>query len=410
MNSLLSINNYHYRRGGADAVFLDHDRMFRGLGWSTAVFSMQHPSNEPSDWSPYFVDELEFGNTYGLFRKLIMASKVIYSLEARRCLLRLLRKFHPDIAHVHSVYHHISPSILPLLRERGIPIVLTAHDLKLACPAYKMLNARGICEKCRGGNLTHVVMNRCIRDSLVTSGLVALESAAHRLTRIYRDNLSAIVTPSRFYARKLHEWGWPEQQLRYIPNYIRSDLYEPSETVGSHFLYFGRLAVEKGVATLLQAAHLAGVRLRIVGTGPEEERLKAIASSIGVSVEFFGYRSGPELLEIIRSARAVVLPSEWYENAPMSILEAYASGKPVLGADIGGIPEMILPGKTGFLFQSGNPEELADLLTHVATMTSDVLLEMGRAARHLVEERFTPERYREEMLSLYASVGADILQ
>jgi glycosyltransferase involved in cell wall biosynthesis len=94
----------------------------------------------------------------------------------------------------------------------------------------------------------------------------------------------------------------------------------------------------------------------------------------------------------------------------MSILEAYASGKPVLGADIGGIPEMILSGKTGFLFQSGNPEELADLLTHVATMTSDVLLEMGRAARHLVEERFTPERYREEMLSLYASVGADILQ
>lgn len=410
MPSLLSINNYHYRRGGADAVFLDHDRMFRGLGWSTAVFSMQHPSNEPSDWSPDFVDELEFGHAYGLFRKLIMASKVIYSLEARRCLLRLLQKFHPDIAHVHSVYHHISPSILPLLRERGIPIVLTAHDLKLACPAYKMLNARGICEKCRGGNLAHLVMNRCIRGSLVTSGLVTLESAAHRLTGIYRDNLSAIVTPSRFYSTKLHEWGWPKQLLRYIPNYIRSDLYEPSDTVGSHFLYFGRLAVEKGVETLLQAAHLAGVPLRIVGTGPEEERLKSIASSIGGSVEFLGYRSGPDLLEIIRSARAVVLPSEWYENAPMSILEAYASGKPVLGADIGGIPEMILSGKTGFLFQSGNPEELADRLTHVATMTNDVLLDMGRAARHLVEERFTPERYREEMLALYASVGADILQ
>lgn len=404
MPSLLSVNNYHYRRGGADAVFLEHDRMFQGLGWSTAVFSMQHPSNEPSDWSPYFIDELEFGNSYSLTHKLLMASKVIYSLEARHRLTQLLDNFNPDVAHIHNVYHHISPSILPLLRGRGIPIVLTAHDLKLACPAYKMLNTHGICERCKGGNISHVVLNKCVRDSVVTSALVGLESVAHRVTGIYRKNLSAIITPSRFYSRKLQEWGWPEQQLRYIPNYIRSELYEPSETVGTFFLYFGRLAAEKGVATLLLAAHNANVPLRIVGTGPDAARLKSLALSTGGSVEFLGYRSGSELLDIIRSARAIVLPSEWYENAPMSILESYASGKLVLGADIGGIPEMIVSGETGFLFESGNFEQLSLLLTTVANMTNDALLEMGRAARRLVKKRFTPDQYREEMLALYASV------
>src|SRR3989344_5255710 len=109
---LLSLNTYHYRRGGADAVFLDHDELFRNLGWETAVFAMRHPKNSPSPWSEYFADELEFGHAYSLRQKLRMAGKVIYSREARIKLGRLIDKFHPDIAHAHCIYHHLSPSVL----------------------------------------------------------------------------------------------------------------------------------------------------------------------------------------------------------------------------------------------------------------------------------------------------------
>ena len=243
---LLSLNTYHYRRGGSDAVFFDHDELFRGAGWETAMFTMHHPKNEPSPWSEYFADELEFGHDYGLGQKMVMATKVIWSREAQQKLRRLLDKFRPDVAHAHCIYHHLSPSVLSLLHEQGIPTVMTAHDLKLACPAYKMLNSSGICEKCRGGNVLHVIANRCLHNSLSTSTLVAIESGIHKLLRLYRRNLDRIVVPSRFYEQKLIEWGWPAEMLVYIPNFIDANAYTPQYEPGSYYLYFGRLAPEKG--------------------------------------------------------------------------------------------------------------------------------------------------------------------
>ena len=401
---LLSLNTYHYRRGGADAVFLDHNELFRNLGWETAVFSMQHPKNEPSPWAEYFVDELEFGRSYNPWQKLVMASKVIYSFEARKKLGRLLDKFIPDVAHAHCVYHHLSPSVLGLLHERDIPTVMTAHDLKLACPAYKMLNRDGICERCKHGNLLNVAIHRCVQDSLTISALVAVESTTHKLLGLYRHNLDKIVTPSRFFRAKLTEWGWPEEKLAYIPNFVRAEEYTPQFSPGDYFLYFGRLAPEKGIDTLIAAANQANVKLRIAGTGPDENRLKALAST-SENIEFMGYCSGEKLKTLLREARAIVLPSQWYENAPMSILEAYASGKPVIGAKIGGIPEMLEDGKTGSLFESGNVEELAAHLTHIHKLSDSRIIEMGQQARARVTEDYSPNRYTQDMLLLYQSLG-----
>ena len=131
------------------------------------------------------MEEIELGHSYTPWQKVGMAGKVVYSLEARSKLEALLARFRPDVAHAHCIYHHISPSVLGLLRARGIPTVLTAHDFKLACPAYKMLNHRGICERCRGGNLLHLVRNRCIYGSLTLSSVVFVESAVHRLLGLY---------------------------------------------------------------------------------------------------------------------------------------------------------------------------------------------------------------------------------
>lgn len=405
MPNLLSINTYHYRRGGSDAVFFEHDALLRGSGWNTAMMTMHHPKNEASPWSAFFVDELEFGHAYGVLQKLSMAGKVIYSLEARRKLDKLLACFHPDVAHVHCIYHHISPSILPLLKARGIPVVMTAHDLKLCCPAYKMLNRGGICEKCKDGNLLNVAANRCLRDSLVVSSLVMVESMAHRALGLYRDNLDRIVVPSQFFRDKHIEWGWPAAKLVYIPNFVRAEGFTPQFEPGDYFFYFGRLALEKGVATLIRAAAQAGVRLRLAGTGPEGDSLKALAAETGGDIEFLGFVSGEPLWKLLREARAVVLPSEWFENAPMSVLETYASGKPVIGARIGGIPEMVTEGVTGWLFESGSVDELAEKLEHVQNQTEKEISIVGRAARRMVEEEFNEQRYFAAMQRLYASLG-----
>ncbi len=405
---LLSLNTYHYRRGGSDAVYFDHAELFARHGWDTAFFAMQHPDNQPSRWEPYFVDELEFGGDYGLRDKLVMAGKVIYSLEARRKLSALLDDWRPDIGHAHCVYHHLSPSVLTLLHSRGIPTVMTAHDLKLACPAYKMQNGGGVCEKCKNGNLIHVALNRCIHDSLAVSSLVMVESAIHKLFRLYRRSLDRVIVPSRFYGAKLEQWGWPSEQIAYVPNFIDVDAYTPDYDGGDYVLYFGRLAAAKGVDTLIQAATQAQVKLRIAGTGPQERELRELAARQADNVEFLGYCAGDRLHALIRGARAVVLPSQWYENAPISILEAYASGKILVGARIGGIPEMIVEGETGFLFESGHAAELADRLRSVIKLDNATVREMGKQARQFLVSRFTPAHYLRNMLELYGRLGVPV--
>lgn len=408
MAGLLNLNSYHYRRGGSDAVYFDHAALMEEVGWRNAYFSMRHPRNLSSRWDKYFVDELEFGHTYGFGQKLLMSSKVIYSFEARKKLKGLLSEFVPDVAHVHCIYHHLSPSVLPLLREEGIPVVLTAHDLKIACPAYKMLNRGGVCERCKTGSVLNVVKHRCVRDSLAASAIVAAESALHGWLQTYRRHLSKVVAPSRFFLEKFVEWGWPREQLTYIPNYVDSSRFEPEFNPGEYFLYFGRMAPEKGVHTLLRAAAKAHVALKLAGTGPELDALKNLAHNVGVNAEFLGFKSGSELHELIRHARAVVLPSEWYENAPMSVLESFALGKPVIGAQIGGIPEMINHGENGWTFPSGDVMELSEVLSGVARLASGDLVRLGKSARNGVEARFNRETYLRDMLSLYAELGVKV--
>ncbi|MCI0557395.1 MAG: glycosyltransferase family 4 protein [Nitrososphaera sp.] len=402
---LLSLNTYYYRRGGSEAVFFEHDALFRSLGWETAVFAMKHPDNEPSHWSRFFVEEMEFGFKYSPAQKLAMAGKVIYSLEARSKLSRLLALFQPDIAHAHLIYHHLSPSVLTLLHARGIPIVMTAHDLKIACPAYKMLNSGGICEKCKNGNLLHVALNRCINRSLAVSLLIMLESSVHKLLGVYRNNLDRIVVPSMFYRDKLVEWGWPPEKLVYIPNFVHGDRFQPRFEPGSYFLYFGRLALEKGLRTLVIAAKTSRIKLFIAGLGPIEDELRQLADGVDGSIQFLGRLAGERLFEIVRNARAVVVPSEWYENAPMNVLEAYANGKIVIAARIGGISELVLEGETGYLFESGSVEDLTESLTRVSQLTDVRLREMGHQAREYVTSRFTKERYLADMIALYSSLG-----
>jgi glycosyltransferase involved in cell wall biosynthesis len=408
MPRLLAINNYYYDRGGSEAIFFAHNRMLEELGWDVVPFSMQHAGNHPTPWSKYFIDDLDAHGDYSLLQKVSRLPKVIYSFEARRKLAELLRVAHPDIAHAHNIYHHISPSILGLLKARGIPTVLTLHDLKIACPAYNMLAADGICERCKGGKVYNVVRNRCINGSAAMSLVVMMEAAVHKLLGSYKRAVDAFIVPSRFYIEKFSEWGMPASMFRHVPNFVDVQRYTPRYEPGDAFLYFGRVIRQKGVATLIRAAAAAHSKLLIAGTGPQMEEMRALAVTLNADVTFLGHLGGQQLQDVIGSCRAVVLPSEWYENAPVSLLEAYALGKPVIGARIGGIPELIRENETGACFESGQVESLRQVLEHFRGLPARQLADMGAAGRRWVAEEFTVAMYRQRIMSVYRDLGVPL--
>ena len=402
---LLAINNYFYRRGGAEAVFLDHMQLFAEAGWQVAPFAMQGDKNLPSEWDEYFVSEIELGHQPGLVTKLNHARKIIYSHEAQRNIAALIERFKPQVAHAHNVYHHLSPAIFQTLKAAGVPTVMTAHDLKIACPAYTMLSNGTVCEKCKGGNITNVVLNRCAKGSLALSGLLLVETGVHRALGLYRNYLDRITVPSRFYLDKFVEWGWPREQLIHIPNFVDPGfLGEEAREEGDYFLFAGRLSPEKGIHTLIEAVAVTGQRLVVAGAGPDEAMLRRRAVELGAAVEFVGHVSGPALRQLMGSARALVLPSEWYENAPVSVLETYGLGRPVIGAAIGGIPELVRDGETGLLARSGDVQSLAAALSRMDGLGATRRAQMGAAGKAWVSVEFSAHAYRARMTELYGEL------
>jgi glycosyltransferase involved in cell wall biosynthesis len=407
-NCLLAINNYYYPRGGAEVLFLEHNRMFENIGWQVVPFAMQHDKNLATPWADYFPDEIEFGAEYGLAGKLVRAPRVIYSRQARQRMRRLLGSVQPSIAHVHNIYHHLSPSVLPLFKDRGIPVVMTLHDLKLACPAYTMMRGGELCESCRGGKLYNVAVNRCIKGSLALSSLVMVEAYAHRALGLYTDNVDRFIVPSRFLLEKLVEWGWARERFIHIPNFVDIERFQPQAQAGQRFVYCGRLDELKGVETLVRAAALARQPVTLIGRGPLEPRLRALSAELGADVHFAGYLTKDALASAIQDARAVVIPSECLENAPLALLEAYAAGRPVIGSRIAGIPELIRGDETGMLYQAGDARALAAALERFAALPNARISAMGAAGRAWVEQDFNAAIYLKRQLDLYDSLGVRV--
>jgi glycosyltransferase involved in cell wall biosynthesis len=408
MPRLMSINNYYYLRGGSESVYFEHNRLFEDAGWEVVPFSMQNAMNQPTKWSGHFAKQTDGGEGQSPIAKLSRAAAAIYSTDSARRIRALIALTRPHVAHAHNIYHHLSPSVLVELRRQGVPVVLTLHDLKLVCPAYKMHTQGGVCEQCRGGALRNVVRNRCIKQSTAMSALVWLESTVHKALDLYVNSVTRFVVPSRFFLAKFAEWGLDTSRFVHIPNSINiaaMAVDAAGDGAGDPFVYLGRLVPEKGVATLIRAAAEARVRLRIIGTGPEESNLRRLAAELGGDVEFTGYLTGPALHSAVSSARAVVVPSEWYENAPISVMEASALGRVVIGANIGGIPELIRSEETGFVFTSGRVDSLVDVLARVQGLAAPSLRQMGAAGREWMRTEFSPEAYRNRMMNLYGQIG-----
>ncbi|WP_162233488.1 MULTISPECIES: glycosyltransferase [unclassified Sphingomonas] len=404
MGKLLSINSYHYRRGGSDAVYLDHARLFTGNGWENRFFSMKHPRNLPTEDDRHFIELVDSEYASGAAAKLNVALRTIYNPDSVTKVRRILGEYRPDVAHIHCAYHHITPSILPVLTDHGVPIVITAHDLKILCPAYKMMNAGGICERCKTGSVWNVASHRCVKDSLGASLIVGAEAALYRRMDSYRKHVALVVSPSKFYRDKFLEWGWPEDRIAHVPNFSAPVDARFIQDYSAPITYFGRLAPEKGLSTLVRAAAAASVPVEIIGSGPSLPEISALIASLNAPVVLRGRLDGDALWDAVGRARAIVLPSEWYENGPMSVLEAFYLERPVLGADIGGIPEMIADADGGWLFESGNVTALAQALRTVDDTGTAQLAERGRSGSAYARVVHSSERYFDSVARLYAGL------
>jgi len=298
------------------------------------------------------------------------------------------------VAHLHNIAHQLSPSILGPLRMAGMRVVQSLHDYKLVCPTYRLYVDGQVCERCRGGRYFEAIRHRCNQGSWRASFLNAVEMTLHHWILTSYRRIDAFVAPSRFMKQKVVEFGIPERKVMYLPLYLDLSEFADSAENGDAVVYVGRLSDEKGLLTLLRAmAEVPGASLVIVGEGPMEETLRQEAErSAPGRVNFTGYLDGPELKSVVGSARCVVVPSEWYENSPLTIFESFALGRPVVGSRIGGIPEFVIHEQTGLLFDPGDVEGLAENLRRLVD-DPGLARELGREARTYIEALTDRERH-----------------
>jgi glycosyltransferase involved in cell wall biosynthesis len=367
---------------------------------------MEHEKNLQSEYSSYFISSIDFpsqlrkGN--GLAAKLRVAERVLYSREARQKIARLIADTNPDIAHVHGIAHETSPSILPAIQEAGIPVVQTLHDYKLLCPNTSFLSRGEVCERCRRHRYFNVVLRRCKRDSFTASLLAGVEMYLHKLLQIYERNVDLFLTPSEFLKNKLGEYGIKKAVIQ-LPNFVDVQKFQPRYESDGYLVYTGRLSREKGILTLLESMkHLGYAHLYVAGAGELEAPLREYAHQHGLSnVTFRGYLPTADLVQLVRGAICTIVPSEWYENYPMAVLESFACGTPVIGSNIGGIPELVKDGWNGMLFE---PRDAGQLAGKIQSLLDDPerAAEMGRRGRLQVESVNSPERHYRRIVEIYS--------
>lgn len=400
---ILSINKFFWQKGGSEAVFFGEKSLLESKGHTVVPFSMADDKNLPSGYSEYFVNNIDYA-TVGGKAKLISAMNIIFSFEARKKMQQLLQKFTPDVAHFHIFQHQISPSVFGPLKKKKIPLVLTLHDLKPICPTYKMYSNDQVCEACKGGKFYNCFVKKCTKGSRFKSLINTIEMYLHYFLGYYQ-NVDRYIAVSEFYRDKMIEFGFSPEQVVCIPNYIDASKFVRDYADEGYGLFFGRLSYEKGLDHLLEAAaQVPEVPIYIAGTGPSEEQLKqAVKQQNLKNIKFLGFVSGDELLDLIARASFTVTPSVWYENCPMSVLESLALQTPVIGAEIGGIPELVNHGQDGLTYAAGDSQALAGVIREIMA-DADTRQKMGKVGRDKIVSQFNEQAHYEKLMELYKDV------
>lgn len=356
---ILMVNKFLHPNGGSETYIFKLGDYLKSVGHEAEYFGMEHEGRIVGNRAEAYTSDMDFHGGRGL-SKLTYPIKTIYSSEAYRKMTLVLEKFQPDIVHLNNFNYQLTPSVITAADKwrkqsgKKCKIVFTAHDYQLLCPNHMLRNPQSgeVCEKCLGGKFVNCVKGRCIHGSAVKSAVGMCEAYFWNLNGVYKL-IDSIICCSEFMKSKMDENPVFDGKTVAIHNFV--DIPErKSVQKKDYVLYFGRFSEEKGIGTLIEVCRsLPDIKFVFAGTGLLEDKINGVSN-----IENVGFRSGAELETLIREAKFSVYPSQWYENCPFSVMESQMYGTPVLGADIGGIPELIDAGKTGELFASGNAAEL----------------------------------------------------
>lgn len=408
---ILQINKYFYLRGGAERYFFDLSEMLSKNGNEVIPFAMAASENHYSKYNRYFINKVNLDKFS--IKNII---KVFYNYDAAIRLNKLIKETHPDVVHLHNIYHQLSPAIINVLKKHNIPIAQTIHDYKLICPNYKLFNQnspfikggqRGIfCRKCAGGKYYNCFKDKCVKKSYGKSFIAMAEAYLHNKILHTYDKVDVFLAHTNFVKNILIEFGIAEERIKIITPLLNNSIISEKEKSPSfmdekYLLFFGRLEYEKGIDVLLNALSLASreLKIKIVGRGPYQEELKKKIKKLKLNekVEMAGFKHGKELKHLINNGQAVIIPSICPETLCYSLLEAMAMGKIVIASRIGGMREIIQDGVNGFLFEAGNSNELAEKINNLDKFD---LNKIGRNAKNSVL-KFNEEKHYMEIMDVY---------
>jgi glycosyltransferase involved in cell wall biosynthesis len=380
------VHNTYQQPGGEDVVFEQEARMLSNAGHQVVLYRR-------SNWEV---------QAYQGLHKIGLAKRTIWAADSREDFLQLLRKQKPDVVHVHNTFMMISPSIYSACYEEKVPVVQTLHNYRLLCPAATLFRDGKVCQECIGGSLLHSVQHACYHKSRPTTAVVALMLTAHRLRGTWEREVTSYVALTEFSRNKFIEGGLPAEKIFVKPNFVDPDPGARTSD-GDHVLFVGRLSPEKRVSTVLAAWKCLRLPIPIIviGGGPDRPQLEAQAVEDGLTnVRFLGQVPRAQTLTAINQARFLVFSSEWYENFPMTIAEAFACRTPVIASRMGAMQEIVRDGYTGLHFNPGDPEDLARKVEWAWTHP-DEMRAMGTEARSEYESKYTAEKNYPMLMKIY---------
>jgi len=405
---ILQINKFFFLKGGAERYFFDLSEVLAEKGHRVVLWSVRNDNNFSYPEENNFARSVDFSKNEGIFKEILKGKNIFWNKDAAKKLEKVIKIHRPDVAHLHNIFTHFSPSIISVLKKYNIPVVMTLHDYKIFCPNYTFFTGGKICFDClKKKNYYSCLKKKCVKNSRLKSLAGFFEGEWLKFLKV-DQKIDIFLAPSAYLRRKAIAWGIPREKIYTLPNFI----FKEKEIIGrksdkNYLLYFGRLSREKGVDLLIESfAELLKDfpywNLKIVGDGPEKERLKNLAGG-RKEIEFLEFQNGREMKRILAGADIVVVPSRWPENFPYAVLESFALARPVIAAKIGGLPEVVKEGKTGVLFLSGDKEDLKEKIAYAINNLSRIK-EFGVFAQKEVLRKYNSEKHYQKLIKIYAGI------